>query len=419
MKGLFFINFMVILSCFSVAAGVLYNYIVQGGQGKKIALLTACCSALGAGELYWYSHWFPGLTGGIRLMGLHIGALASVSWFLTFLLAFPVLAVLAAGIFFYRLKRRGRPVAPAENMTAGEHQGPSMSRRTFLKGMAAAVPVAAAATSGLGNVVGESYLAVTKLPLSFPNLPDYLEGYRIGQISDSHIGLFFSPEDLKTAMERLAAEKVNRLEITGDLIDELSRLPQCRQVLMEGAALFPDGIDFCYGNHEYYRGLADITDMLESTPIRIVRNSHFCASPGGGRNLSGRSGRDNRPFYIAGTDFSFAPSGRLHDEQRRDYTQTALQGIPEGAFTILLAHNSAFIDEGFAHHIPLTMCGHTHGAQFAPIGPLVQAVGFKYLRGLFQKDGCYGYVNRGTGHWLPFRVLCSREVTVYELQKKR
>lgn len=246
---------------------------------------------------------------------------------------------------FYRLKRRGRPVTPAENMTAGEHQGPSMSRRTFLKGMAAAVPVAAAATSGLGNVVGESYLAVTKLPLSFPNLPDYLEGYRIGQISDSHIGLFFSPEDLKTAMERLAAEKVNRLEITGDLIDELSRLPQCRQVLMEGAALFPDGIDFCYGNHEYYRGLADITDMLESTPIRIVRNSHFCASPGGGRNLSGRSGRDNRPLYIAGTDFSFAPSGRLHDEQRRDYTQTALQGIPEGAFTILLAHNSAFIDE--------------------------------------------------------------------------
>ena len=50
---------------------------------------------------------------------------------------------------------------------------------------------------------------------------------------------------------------------------------------------------------------------------------------------------------------------------------------------------------------------------------MVQAVGFKTSRGLFKKDGSYGYVNRGTGHWLPFRVLCSREVTVYELQKKR
>ena len=122
MKGLFFINFMVILSCFSVAAGVLYNYIVQGGQGKKIALLTACCSALGAGELYWYSHWFPGLTGGIRLMGLHIGALASVSWFLTFLLAFPVLdpAVLhihhPVGIRFIAAREDIALPVPAENM---------------------------------------------------------------------------------------------------------------------------------------------------------------------------------------------------------------------------------------------------------------------------------------------------------------
>lgn len=419
MKGLFFINFMVILSCFSVVSGILYNYVVQGGRGKKLALLLSGCCALGAGELYLYSRAFPDGAGSIGLTVLHTGALVSVSWFLAFLLAFPVLLILAAGVFLYRLKWRVRPAVPAAGGAAELHRGPSMSRRTFLKGMAAAVPVTAAATSGLGDVIGESYLAVTKLPLSFPHLPDYLEGYRIGQISDTHIGLFFSPEDLKTAMERLAEEKVNRLEITGDLIDELSRLPQCRQVLADGAALFPDGIDFCYGNHEYYRGLADITDMLETTPVRIVRNSHFCASPGRGQNLSGRSGRDGRPFYIAGTDFSFAPSGHLHDEQRREYTQQALDGIPEDAFTILLAHNSAFIDEGFAHRIPLTMCGHTHGAQFAPIGPLVQAVGFKYLRGLFKKDGSYGYVNRGTGHWLPFRVLCSREVTVYELQKKR
>ena len=230
MKGLFFINFMVILSCFSVASGILYNYVVQGGRGKKLALLLSGCCALGAGELYLYSRAFPDGAGSIGLTVLHTGALVSVSWFLAFLLAFPVLLILAAGVFLYRLKWRVRPAIPAAGGAAELHRGPSMSRRTFLKGMAAAVPVTAAATSGLGDVIGESYLAVTKLPLSFPHLPDYLEGYRIGQISDTHIGLFFSPEDLKTAMERLAEEKVNRLEITGDLIDELSRLPQCRQV---------------------------------------------------------------------------------------------------------------------------------------------------------------------------------------------
>ena len=77
-----------------------------------------------------------------------------------------------------------------------------------------------------------------------------------------------------------------------------------------------------------------------------------------------------------------------------------------------------FIDEAFERQIPLTLCGHTHGAQFAPIGPLVTAVGFKYLRGLFRKGESRGYVNRGTGHWLPFRVLCSREASVFELRKQ-
>lgn len=77
-----------------------------------------------------------------------------------------------------------------------------------------------------------------------------------------------------------------------------------------------------------------------------------------------------------------------------------------------------FIDEAFEHNIPLTLSGHTHGAQFAPIGPLVTAVGFKYLRGMFRKGESRGYVNRGTGHWLPFRVLCSREASVFELRKQ-
>ena len=91
--------------------------------------------------------------------------------------------------------------------------------------------------------------------------------------------------------------------------------------------------------------------------------------------------------------------------------------MPESAFVVMLAHHSDFIDEGFERRIPLTMCGHTHGAQFALIGPVVESVGFKYLRGMYRQDGSYGYVNRGTGHWLPFRVFCSREATVFTLHK--
>ena len=133
--------------------------------------------------------------------------------------------------------------------------------------------------------------------------------------------------------------------------------------------------------------------------------------------MAHQSGNSRRPFYIAAVDFSFAPKGPEDDARRENYTAQALSQVPDDAFTVMLAHNSSFIDEAFSHHIPLLMSGHTHGAQFALIGPVVEAVGFKYLRGMYQKDGCFGYVNRGTGHWIPFRVLCSREATVYTLRK--
>jgi len=410
---MFVINFMIILTVVSVLSVILWNYLRRGRHMGRWILGTVVLSAAGAAILSAYSQAYSGGSSLIPL--LHAGALGSVSWFLLFMLVFPVLLAVALPVTVYRLITWWK-----RSNTTGQAPAPAasgMSRRDFLKGAMFVIPAAGIATSALGNVVGEEYLSLTKEKLSFPDLPDYLEGYRIGQLSDTHIGLFFSTEDLETSIRRVAAEKVNRLEITGDLIDEISRLPECRDVLNRTASLFPDGIDFCYGNHEYYRGLAAITAMLEETPVRILRNSHFCASPGGGKGLAGCSGNDQTPFYIAGADFSFAPVGPLYDAERKRYMEATLAGIPDGAFTILLAHHPDFFDEAFARHLPLTMSGHTHGAQFAPIGPIVQAVGFKYLRGLYQQGNSYGYVNRGTGHWLPFRVLCSREVTVYELTR--
>lgn len=358
-----------------------------------------------------YGAFFPALQGSLWLPVVQGISLAAVSWIMMLLLCLPVLLIWAAGLCIYRLARRKRN---------GKEQAKekTMSRRTFIKGTAAAVPAAAMAVSAIGNIAGESYLATTVHSLTFAGLPDYLEGYRIGQLSDTHMGLFFGPEELQQSLDAAAAAGVNRLEITGDLIDELTLLPAYRDILNQNAPRFPDGIDFCYGNHEYYRGFRDITEMLKQTPVRILRNSHICASSGQGKGLAGRKGRDARPFYIAGTDYSFAREDHAFEAERETFVQQALEGIPSSAFIILLAHHSDFIEEGFSHGIPLTLCGHTHGAQFAPIGPIVEAVGFTYLRGLYRKNECCGYVNRGTGHWLPLRFFCSREVSVFELHRK-
>ncbi|WP_301859125.1 metallophosphoesterase [uncultured Megasphaera sp.] len=410
-------RYLVLLLIASVVTALslfLWDYIWK--TGRRISFLAAAMavSVVAVCELIYYGLAFPQWQGHLLFPLLYDSTLASLSWLTMFFLCLPVLLLWAAGCALWRLVHGRVKPEPAEALPDSSN----MTRRTFLKGAAAALPLAALATSGYGNIDGDTRLDTVRHDLYFPNLPDYLEGYRIGQISDAHMGMFFGPEDLQKALDQLAVQQVNRLEITGDLIDELAYLPECQKILTQNAGRFPDGIDFCYGNHEYYRGLEEITQMLLQTPVRILRNSHICASTGRGQGLSGVSGTDAAPFYIVGADYSFANGDEAFAAERNSFVDEALQGVPQEAFVIMLAHHSAFLDEGFSRHIPLTLSGHTHGGQIILLEPLVEAVGFKYLRGLFQQDGCWGYVSRGTGHWLPFRLGCSREVSVFTLHNQ-
>ena len=358
---------MVITSCICVVAALLWDYVVRTGHRWLLLLGTLLLAVLSAAGLYHYEDLFPGLIAS-GWEGLYDGkAMAGLIWLLACLLAFPCLVVVAIARFFCRPRRRRRG-------RRRQRRSSGVTRRSFLKGLAALIPVAAFATSGAGNLLGERDLDTTYHVLKYKNLPDYLDGYKIGQLSDLHMGLFFSPRRLQEALDAVAAQGVNRLEITGDLIDELALLPKAQAILKANASRFPDGIDFCYGNHEYYRSFDAITAMLDDTPVRVLRNSAFQASRGCGQGLRGCNGRDGRSFYIVATDYSFAKGDEAFAKEREQYVRETLAKVPEDAFVVMLAHHSAFIDEGFAHHIPLTLCGHTHGAQFAPIAPLVTAL---------------------------------------------
>lgn len=77
------------------------------------------------------------------------------------------------------------------------------------------------------------------------------------------------------------------MEITEDLIDELSRLSACRDVLNRTAPLFSDDASFAAaGSHEYYRGFQAITDMLAQTPVRVFEMNRFIGQEGRERGPS-------------------------------------------------------------------------------------------------------------------------------------
>lgn len=353
---------MVITSCICVVAALLWDYVVRTGHRWLLLLGTLLLAVLSAAGLYHYEDLFPGLIAS-GWEGLYDGkAMAGLIWLLACLLAFPCLVVVAIARFFCRPRRRRRG-------RRRQRRSSGVTRRSFLKGLAALIPVAAFATSGAGNLLGERDLDTTYHVLKYKNLPDYLDGYKIGQLSDLHMGLFFSPRRLQEALDAVAAQGVNRLEITGDLIDELALLPKARAILKANAGRFPDGIDFCYGNHEYYRSFDAITAMLDDTPVRVLRNSAFQASHGCGQGLRGCNGRDGRSFYIAATDYSFAKGDEAFAKEREQYVRETLAKVPEDAFVVMLAHHSAFIDEGFAHHIPLTCAAIRTAPSSRPLRP--------------------------------------------------
>lgn len=275
------------------------------------------------------------------------------------------------------------------------------SRRTFLRNVLWAVPAVTAGGGVVRAYEGAKELEINHIDLVFRSLPEYLKGYKLAQISDVHIGPFVDLHDFDKITEAVLAEKPDRLVITGDLIDELDWLnPLCGR-LEELFPKIPDGIDYILGNHEYFKNLPLVLEAFSKISMRMHRNSSL--------RLSGGSW----PVYLAGVEYSFDRSGK----QREVYLQEALANVPSEAFVILLAHHPDFIENAFAHDIPVTLSGHTHGGQIVVGDTPLVPVGTPYYKGMYRDSWKYGYVNKGTGHWFPVRYNCPREITIFTFKE--
>ena len=105
----------------------------------------------------------------------------------------------------------------------------------------------------------------------------------------------------------------------------------------------------------------------------------------------------------------------VSDSKRQQCFAAANQDVPLSAFKVLIGHHPNVLFDGFAASIPLTLAGHTHGGQVV-IGGKTLLSSYHYMRGLYLENGVYGYVSSGAGHWLPFRLGCPPEISVFTLQ---
>nr|WP_092073392.1 metallophosphoesterase [Dendrosporobacter quercicolus]NSL48075.1 metallophosphoesterase [Dendrosporobacter quercicolus DSM 1736]SDM61572.1 hypothetical protein SAMN04488502_10610 [Dendrosporobacter quercicolus] len=309
-----------------------------------------------------------------------------------------IIVLLLSPVFYsaYRLAAAGTGKTSAASDTM-------LSRRRFLRAAGSMVPLAALGISTYGVYSGGSHIAVQRHQLFLPQLPAYLDKLKIAQLSDTHIGLFFSVAKLEETLAAVRREQPDMLVITGDFLDDLSLLEPAMHQLSKLAGELKHGIYFSWGNHEYFRDINKIRQAFKATPVTVLANgSHLIIDA-------------KQPFYILGVDYPWAERGLDQIAKRKAMFEQAIKDVPENAFKILLSHHPDFIDNAFSAGIPLTLTGHTHGGQIALFGQSLLPVTYQYMRGLYQHHNSYGYVSTGAGSWFPFRLGCPAEFAVFTL----
>ncbi|WP_425059512.1 3',5'-cyclic adenosine monophosphate phosphodiesterase CpdA [Sporomusa carbonis] len=328
---------------------------------------------------------------------------AAYVWMIGLVFMLIVLMVGHAGRLLVRkLSREAETGEEAEIPVEAPVPG-GITRREFLQGAVAAVPALPLAVSAYGVIAGDINIVVNRFALNFPHLPPALDGFKIAQISDTHIGPFFGMDKLDRVLTMVKHEQPDLLAITGDLVDDLDLLVPTMERLAAFQPQVPQGIFYCWGNHEYFRDIGRIRKALNNSPITVLEN----------RNQAVLNG-----LYFAGVDYPWGKNKTEVEEKRRQYFDQAVRGIPDGAFTVLLAHHPDFFDNAFAAGVPLSLVGHTHGGQVIIFGMSLLPVKYKYMKGMFQANRSYGYVSAGTGHWLPLRIGCPAEISIFTLHSQ-
>ena len=296
------------------------------------------------------------------------------------------------------------------------------SRRSFIAKIAlgiAAIPFGAIL---YGVYKGKYNFKVLNYTLTFEDLPEAFNGYKLTQISDIHSGSFDNKEKVEYAVDLINEQKSDVILFTGDMVNNEAKEMQ-PYINVFNKLRAKDGLYSVLGNHDYgdyirwdsdeekKQNLEDLKKIQKEIGFELLLNeSRYIEKNGEKIALVGVEN------WGAG---GFKKAGDLNK---------AVQNIKRDDFKILMSHDPSHwekevIDDDYHYH--LTLSGHTHGMQFG-----IEIPGwfkwspvkwrYKYWAGIYEELGQYINVNRGFGYiGFPGRVGIWPEITVIELRKGR
>lgn len=232
----------------------------------------------------------------------------------------------------------------------------------------------------LVGMIGNPFVFLTTYELSFKNLPDEFDGFKIVQISDTHIQEVGSLE--RQIIQKLKQIKPDLVLITGDLVDNgkfneaevLTFLSEVASIAMTS---------YSFGNHEYAITNAFETKIKEAG-VLLLRNHKVVLEKGEGR------------LELLGVD---DPS--LMVDTTLEETLNSL--LNKDAFTLLMSHRPEYFELYDTHRVDLVFSGHAHGGQFRfPFigGFIAPNQGFfpNYTAGVHQSPNTRLVISRGIGN---------------------
>ena len=268
---------------------------------------------------------------------------------------------------------------------------------------------------------GRYTINVEKHDLYFNNWPEQLNGFKIVQLSDIHLGSFGGNTEVMNNTVQIIKELDPDLFLfTGDLVNNFSdEIKGFEPYLTQLTGHY--GKYAIQGNHDY----GDYSTWPDSTSK--LRNLHQIES---GLTDAGFKLLLNSWDKIVVKDTSFALIGvenwGHHPFPQYANLEVAMKGIPVNSFEILMTHDPAHWSAKVVPEtdIPLTLSGHTHGGQF---GIKIAGIEFspmyfiqKNWGGLYQSQGQTLYVNRGLGTiGYKGRIEMRPEITVLTLYRTK
>jgi predicted MPP superfamily phosphohydrolase len=278
--------------------------------------------------------------------------------------------------------------------------GDNFTRRGFLKGMLAAGLASGAGVAAYASLWEAFDYELTETEVFVRGLPRSFDGFRVAQLTDVHHSRLVPLAEVRRVVELANSARADAVVLTGDYTTARRRYVEpCAEAL--GRLSAPAGVWAVLGNHDHYTDAELTTRALRRRGVEVLSNA----------NTTLRRGADT--LQLAGVDdWGWG---------KADWAR-ALRGLDPARPTVLLSHEPGVFDLPQTRSLSLVISGHTHGGQVCL--PFVGAPArfleeFRYLRGLYERDGAQLYVSRGTGMiGIPVRLGARPEVAVLTLRRR-